>query len=63
MAKGFDLMLDAGTGADVPLPTAALVRQTLQAMIATGEGDADYFATVRHHERLSGLNTEDVSRG
>ncbi len=55
MAKDLDLILDAGRGADVPLPLATLMRETYEALIAQGEGETDFIATVRHAERLSGL--------
>jgi 3-hydroxyisobutyrate dehydrogenase-like beta-hydroxyacid dehydrogenase len=55
MAKDLDLILDAGRGADVPLPLATLMRETYEALIAEGEGETDFIATVRRAERLSGL--------
>jgi 3-hydroxyisobutyrate dehydrogenase-like beta-hydroxyacid dehydrogenase len=59
MAKDLDLILDAGRGADVPLPLAALMRETYEALIAQGEGEADFIATVRQAERFSGLDEPD----
>jgi 3-hydroxyisobutyrate dehydrogenase-like beta-hydroxyacid dehydrogenase len=55
MAKDLDLILDAGRDAAVPLPLAALTRETYGALIAEGEGETDFIATVRRAERLSGL--------
>jgi 3-hydroxyisobutyrate dehydrogenase-like beta-hydroxyacid dehydrogenase len=59
MAKDLDLILDAGRGADVPLPLAALMRETYQTLIAEGEGETDFIATVRQAERSSGLGEPD----
>ena len=55
MAKDLDLILDAGHAVGVPLQLAAQVRETYGALIAQGEGETDFIATVRHAERLSGL--------
>lgn len=55
MAKDLDLILAAGRDAAVPLPLAALTRETYGALIAEGEGETDFIATVRRAERLSGL--------
>jgi 3-hydroxyisobutyrate dehydrogenase-like beta-hydroxyacid dehydrogenase len=55
MAKDLDLILGAGHSAGVPLQLAAQVRETYASLIAQGDGDADYVATVLHMERLSGL--------
>lgn len=55
MAKDLDLVIGAGHLAGVPLQLAAQVRETYGALIAQGEGDTDFIATVRHLERLSGL--------
>jgi 3-hydroxyisobutyrate dehydrogenase-like beta-hydroxyacid dehydrogenase len=55
MAKDLDLILGAGHSAGVPLQLAAQVRETYSSLIAQGDGDADYIATVLHQERLSGL--------
>jgi 3-hydroxyisobutyrate dehydrogenase-like beta-hydroxyacid dehydrogenase len=59
MAKDLDLILDAGRGAEVPLPLAALMRETYQALIAEGDGETDFIATVRRAERSSGLGEPD----
>ncbi|XUM22576.1 NAD(P)-dependent oxidoreductase [Bradyrhizobium oligotrophicum S58] len=55
MAKDLDLILGAGHGVGVPLQLAAQVRETYAALIAQGEAETDFLATVRHVERLSGL--------
>jgi 3-hydroxyisobutyrate dehydrogenase-like beta-hydroxyacid dehydrogenase len=55
MAKDLDLILGAGHGAGVPLPLAAQVREIYGSLIAQGDGETDFIATVRHAERLSGL--------
>jgi 3-hydroxyisobutyrate dehydrogenase-like beta-hydroxyacid dehydrogenase len=55
MAKDLDLILGAGHAVGVPLQLAAQVRETYGALVARGDGDTDFIATVRHLERLSGL--------
>jgi 3-hydroxyisobutyrate dehydrogenase-like beta-hydroxyacid dehydrogenase len=55
IAKDLDLILGAAHSAGVPLQLAAQMRETYGSLIAQGDGDADYIATVRHLERLSGL--------
>ena len=55
MAKDLDLILGAGHAVGVPLQLAAQVRETYGALVAQGEGDTDFIATVKHLERLSGL--------
>lgn len=55
MAKDLDLILGAGHAVGVPLQLAAQVRETYAALIASGDADTDFLATVRHVERLSGL--------
>jgi 3-hydroxyisobutyrate dehydrogenase-like beta-hydroxyacid dehydrogenase len=59
MAKDLDLILTAGRGAAVPLPLATLMRETYKTLIAEGEGETDFIATVRQAERLSGLGEPD----
>jgi hypothetical protein len=56
MAKDLDLILDCARGAGVSVPLAAQMRETYSAIIAAGDGDDDYIATVRHEERLAGLS-------
>ena len=55
MAKDLDLILGAGHSAGVPLQLAAQLRETYASLIAQGDGEADYIATVLQLERLSGL--------
>jgi 3-hydroxyisobutyrate dehydrogenase-like beta-hydroxyacid dehydrogenase len=55
MAKDLDLILAAGHAHDVPMPLASLTRETYAALIGRGEGEADFTATVRHIEMLTGL--------
>ncbi|THF61064.1 NAD(P)-dependent oxidoreductase [Pseudothauera nasutitermitis] len=55
MAKDFDLALDAGRNANVPMPLAAVSRQFLGAMIASGRGEMDFFAYVTLLEELAGI--------
>jgi 3-hydroxyisobutyrate dehydrogenase-like beta-hydroxyacid dehydrogenase len=59
MAKDLDLILGAGRATNVPLPLAALIRETYAALMAHGEGGDDYIATVKHAERLAGLGEPD----
>jgi 3-hydroxyisobutyrate dehydrogenase-like beta-hydroxyacid dehydrogenase len=56
MAKDLDLILAAGHSVGVPLQLAAQVRETYGSLVAQGDGEADFIATVRHVERLSGLD-------
>ena len=55
MAKDLDLILQASRSAEAPAPLAAQLRETYSALIATGEGDSDFIATVRQARRLAGL--------
>lgn len=55
MAKDLDLILECTRAAGVPAPLAAQMREMYTAIIAAGDGDDDYIATIRHQERLSGL--------
>ena len=56
MAKDLDLILGAGHAIGVPLQLAAQVRETYGALVAQGDGETDFIATVKHLERLSGLD-------
>jgi 3-hydroxyisobutyrate dehydrogenase-like beta-hydroxyacid dehydrogenase len=60
MAKDLDLILGAGHAVGVPLQLAAQVRETYGSLIAQGEGEADFIATVPHLERLSGLGEPEL---
>jgi 3-hydroxyisobutyrate dehydrogenase-like beta-hydroxyacid dehydrogenase len=55
IVKDLDLILEAAASRNVPVPLAALMRQTYSAMMAEGEAENDFIAVVRHAERLSGL--------
>ncbi|MGY3617139.1 NAD(P)-dependent oxidoreductase [Bradyrhizobium sp. USDA 10063] len=60
MAKDLDLILGAGHAVGVPLQLAAQVRETYGALVAHGEGETDFIATVRHIERLSSLGEPEL---
>jgi 3-hydroxyisobutyrate dehydrogenase-like beta-hydroxyacid dehydrogenase len=60
MAKDLDLILAAGHAVGVPLQLAAQVRETYGALIANGDGEADFISTVRHVERLSALGEPEL---
>jgi 3-hydroxyisobutyrate dehydrogenase-like beta-hydroxyacid dehydrogenase len=53
MAKDFDLALDAGKAANLPLPLTAQVRQFWSMMHAQGKGDLDFFAYVAMLEDIA----------
>jgi 3-hydroxyisobutyrate dehydrogenase-like beta-hydroxyacid dehydrogenase len=55
MAKDLDLILAAARDSALPVPLAAQIRETYSALIAVGEGEADFIATVRHAARQGGL--------
>jgi 3-hydroxyisobutyrate dehydrogenase-like beta-hydroxyacid dehydrogenase len=55
MAKDLDLLLDTARASAVPAPLAAQLRETYSALIAAGEGETDFIATVRFAARLAGL--------
>ncbi|MGY8661123.1 NAD(P)-dependent oxidoreductase [Bradyrhizobium sp. UFLA05-109] len=55
MAKDLDLILGAGHAVGVPLQLAAQVREIYGSLVAQGDGETDFIATVKHLERLSGL--------
>lgn len=55
MAKDFDLALGLAHGAGVPLPLTAQVREGFSAMIAAGDGDADFFKYAELTAGLAGL--------
>ena len=60
MAKDLDLILQAGHAVGVPLQLAAQVRETYGALIAQGDGEADFISTIRHVERLCGLGEPEL---
>jgi 3-hydroxyisobutyrate dehydrogenase-like beta-hydroxyacid dehydrogenase len=55
MAKDLDLLLDTARASAVPAPLAAQLRETYSALIAAGEGETDFIATVPFAARLAGL--------
>lgn len=55
MAKDFDLALGLAHGSGVPMPMTAQVREGFSAMIAQGDGDADFFKYVELTARQAGL--------
>ena len=60
MAKDLDLILSAGRSLGVPLHLAAQVRETYSSLLARGDGETDFIATVQHVERLSGLDDPEL---
>ncbi len=55
MAKDFDIALDTGRAANVPMPVTALARQFFGAMKAKGKGGLDFFGMVTLLEELAGI--------
>lgn len=63
LAKDLDLILHTAHAEGVPVPLAAAMREIYSAIIALGDGEADFITTVRHTERLAGLGEpEDDTR-
>ncbi|MBR0800351.1 NAD(P)-dependent oxidoreductase [Bradyrhizobium jicamae] len=60
MAKDLDLVLGAGHAVGVPLQLAAQVREIYGSLVAQGDGDTDFIATVKHLERLSDLGEPEL---
>jgi len=60
MAKDLDLILSAGHNVGVPLQLAAQMRETYGSLVAQGDGETDFIATVQHIERLSGLDDPNI---
>jgi 3-hydroxyisobutyrate dehydrogenase-like beta-hydroxyacid dehydrogenase len=60
MAKDLDLILGAARVAEMPAPLAAMLRETYSALIAAGEGEADFIATVRLAARQAGLDNPGI---
>ncbi len=54
MVKDLDLVLGAARNANVPVPVASMVRNLMGAMVAKGNGEADFFAYVTLMEDLAG---------
>jgi 3-hydroxyisobutyrate dehydrogenase len=57
MAKDFDIALETGRSANVPMPMTAMVRQFYEAIRAKGKGDIDFFAMVTLLEELAGIKS------
>jgi len=55
IAKDFDLVLTAAHALEVPLPLAALVRQSWASMVANGEGGEDFFKSTELAIRAAGV--------
>ena len=58
MAKDFDIALDTGKAANVPMPITAMTRQFLGAMKANGKGNFDFFGLVTLMEDLAGIKAK-----
>jgi 3-hydroxyisobutyrate dehydrogenase-like beta-hydroxyacid dehydrogenase len=56
MAKDFDIALDTGKAANVPMPITSMIRQFLGAMKANGKGNYDFFGMVTMMEDMAGIN-------
>jgi 3-hydroxyisobutyrate dehydrogenase-like beta-hydroxyacid dehydrogenase len=57
IAKDFDIALETGRNANVPMPMTALVRQFYEAMRAKGKGNFDFFGLVTILEELAGIKS------
>jgi len=57
MAKDFDIALETGRAANVPMPVTALARQFFGAMKARGKGGLDFFGLVTLLEDLAGIKS------
>lgn len=57
MGKDFDLALGAARNSATPMPLAALVREGFSALIARGDGDADFFKYVELALQGAGLDS------
>ncbi|MFN0114045.1 MAG: NAD(P)-dependent oxidoreductase [Paracoccaceae bacterium] len=55
MAKDFDLVLSAAHASATPMPLAAQVREGWAAMIARGDGEADFFKYAEMTADLAGV--------
>jgi len=56
ITKDFDPALETGRVNNVPMPMTSMMRQFLGTMMATGNGELDFFAYVTLLEELTGLN-------
>lgn len=57
IAKDFDIALDTGKAANVPMPITAMARQFFGAMKAKGKGNLDFFGFVTLLEELAGIKS------
>ena len=57
IAKDFDIALDTGKAANVPMPITALARQFFGAMKAKGKGNVDFFGLVTLLEEFAGIKS------
>jgi 3-hydroxyisobutyrate dehydrogenase-like beta-hydroxyacid dehydrogenase len=55
LVKDLGLILDAAGETGVPVPLTSVLTESYAAILAAGEGDADFITIVRHVERLAGL--------
>lgn len=62
MAKDFDLALAAAHAVAAPLPLTAQVREGFAALIARGDGDADFFKYVELAASLAGLGKQGTDQ-
>lgn len=62
MVKDLDLALDTARQINLPMPITSLVRTFMAAMIATGQGEADFFSYVTKMEELAGLGAADSAK-
>lgn len=58
MGKDFDLILGAARASGTPMPLAALVREGFSAMVAQGDGEADFFKYAELATRMAGIGAE-----
>ncbi|GKY87080.1 dehydrogenase [Sinisalibacter aestuarii] len=56
MAKDFNLILEAGRNSATPMPLAAMVREGWSELIASGDGDADFFKYIELATRRAGIS-------
>lgn len=57
IAKDFDIALETGRSANVPMPMTALVRQFYEALRAKGKGNIDFFGLVTLLEEFAGIKS------
>ena len=57
MMKDFDIALEIGRAAHLPLPLTAQIRQHYEAAFTAGSGEDDFFVLAREAARIAGLKT------